>query len=120
MVHWITAWETRIITSGALMRCDGRASCTGKVRGPPPRVWGQRVDKGIIMSSTSKKTFYLLAVVVALLALLSMACDDTGDFQDVADDIPRIGDGMKIGEKLEQTVCESGGGKWDNRSNTCK
>lgn len=62
----------------------------------------------------NKKTLLALCLVITVLAIANIACDDAGT------DIPRIGDGMKIGEKLEKTVCESQGHRWDDARNTCR
>lgn len=69
------------------------------------------------MSRKSKTTFYCLMLVIMVLSLASIACDDAGD---ISGDLPRIGDAMKIGEKLEQTACVAQGGTWSTRTNTCK
>jgi hypothetical protein len=67
--------------------------------------------KGGIMN---KKTLLALCLVITVLALANIACDDVGS------DVPRIGDGMRIGEALEKTTCEATGGRWDNARNVCK
>jgi hypothetical protein len=67
------------------------------------------------MSKSSKAAFVLLAIVIALLSMLSIACDDSGTI----DDLPRVGDGLKIAEALEAAVCRSQGGVWSNKTNRC-
>lgn len=62
------------------------------------------------------RTLFLLGLVV-LSIVLCVACVDDGD--GVIEDLPRVGDAMKIGEKLEQTTCEATGGRWNDSTNTC-
>lgn len=64
-----------------------------------------------------QKTLILLGAI-AILALTLMACSDPGS-DDWQDDVPRFGDGMKIGEKLEKTTCEAQGGNWSDKHNRC-
>ena len=69
-----------------------------------------------------KKAKIALLIVLAAILLSQLACDDDflTDAQGAIDDIPRLGDGAGIGEKIEKTVCESTGKTWSNRTNTCK
>jgi hypothetical protein len=64
---------------------------------------------------TTKSTLVLLAIIIATLSILNIACSDDMDM----DDLPRMGDAMKISEKLEETVCKSQGGIWSNKHNRC-
>jgi len=76
------------------------------------------------MSRTSKKGFYALLLVVVVLSLASMACTGTDDsagwVEEFKKDTPRVGDAMKIGERLEEVTCEAQGHRWDDSTNTCK
>jgi hypothetical protein len=84
------------------------------------------------MSKSKKSALVALAFVILILALANLACDtEVGevvetveevieDMQDAAEDLPRVGDGAKIGEALESAVCESQGGRWDDRANVCR
>jgi hypothetical protein len=79
--------------------------------------------------SKRKSALLALGLVILALALANLACDDDvivivedvrEAAEDAAEDIPRVGDGAKIGEAIESAVCQSQGGRWDDRTNTCR
>ena len=64
------------------------------------------------VTKAQKSALLALALVIALLSVLSIACD-------IEDDIPRVGDGLRIAEALEKAACEAQGGRWSDRHNAC-
>jgi len=91
------------------------------------------------LSKRTKMIFVLLFCTIALLTFISSTgCGGEEDnrgyaelIRDAAkeakataeaikDDAPRMGDGMKIGEKFEETVCKSQGRRWDDAANECR